>query len=463
MPQSAAPLPPNQPTAPPGPLTLGDLFSSTVATYRKGWKLFFALVLAPILISLVGLLVLAGVAAAIIVPQAMSGRADPASMIGSIAGISVLAIIVVLLISLLSYVFYCRIMLATLDYATGRTTPTWATLTERTRGLMGRLFGLVLIYLGIGVAAYLVLILGVFATVAASGGNQPGAGAVFGLVILTLAFFVAAIWFSTKVVYTLTIMAEEGLKAWDAIKRSFALTAGAWWRTFGYILVIGIVIGVISSIPQGLITAGAQSAAQGNGASAGVFIGSLLVMVINFVLLPVQQIWVALMYLGRTRELSNATAGYSGGAPGAPWADQGQPFGQSPEQYSDQPYDAPGGRYAADPQQGYGAADPGQDPFGQPGRYGAPGQDSGQYGTPSQDSGRYGAPGQDSGQYGAPGQDSGRYGDPSDPYGRPADGQPGSPSDGAYHQPGSDGGNAPKPGDEGEPPADGDFFGRPKN
>ena len=90
---------------------------------------------------------------------------------------------------------YC--WLRELERHTPPPTPTWATLTERTRGLMGRLFGLVLIYLGIGVAAYLVLILGVFATVAASGGNQPGAGAVFGLVFLTRAFFVAAIWFST--------------------------------------------------------------------------------------------------------------------------------------------------------------------------------------------------------------------------------------------------------------------------
>ncbi|QIK72466.1 hypothetical protein G7070_09565 [Propioniciclava coleopterorum] len=353
--------------------------------------------------------------AAVMMPQVLSGRPDPGALMGSIIGVSLLGVLIMVALSIFTYVFYARMMVATLDYATGRTVPTWATLTERTRGLMGRLVGFILICAGIGLAAYVVFASILFAVIAGSGGN-PSGGATFLIVVATIALMVAAVWVSVRITYALVIMAEEGLKAWDALKRSFALTKGAWWRTFGYQLVIGLVVGIITSIPQGMITGAAQSAAQGQGAGAMGFIGGLLAFVLSIALIPVSYIWIALMYLGRTREVANAGAGYPVGPSfpgGAPWNDPGQPFGQTPGQYDD------GARYAADPQQPYPGAPEA------PGQYGAPGQydASGQYGAPDQ-----------------PGQ--------QDPFGRP-DAQPGQ-------------GGEQKPG-EGGSPTDDDFFGRPKN
>lgn len=337
MPQSSVPMPPNQPTAPPGPLTLGDLFSSTVATYKRGWKLFLPLACIPIAIYAVAFIVLGIVMVLAFIPLANTRVPDFGAALGPIIGVSALAIIGLIAISIFCYVFYGRMMLASLDYATGREVPTWATLAQRTQGLMGRLVAFAAICAGVGIAAYLVFAIVIGATVFGLSRNNSGAAA-FIIFLAVAAFAVAAIWISVKITYTLVVMTEERLSAMDALKRSFALTKGAFWRTFGYSLVIGLVLGVITSIPQGMMNTGLQNASSGSGFGAMGLLGSLLVLVVSIAVVPVSYIWTSLMYLGRTRELANIAAGYPAtgagygayGAAGAPWQDQGQPFGQTP-------------------------------------------------------------------------------------------------------------------------------------
>ena len=466
MPQSSVPMPPNQPTAPPGPLTLGDLFSSTVATYKRGWKLFLPLACIPIAIYAVAFIVLGIVMVLAFIPLANTRVPDFGAALGPIIGVSALAIIGLIAISIFCYVFYGRMMLASLDYATGREVPTWATLAQRTQGLMGRLVAFAAICAGVGIAAYLVFAIVIGATVFGLSRNNSGAAA-FIIFLAVAAFVVAAIWISVKITYTLVVMTEERLSAMDALKRSFALTKGAFWRTFGYSLVIGLVLGVITSIPQGMMNTGLQNASSGSGFGAMGLLGSLLVLVVSIAVVPVSYIWTSLMYLGRTRELANIAAGYPAtgagygayGAAGAPWQDQGQPFGQTPGQYDQGGYDPnagypgasyPGASYPGTdypPQNAYGTS--GTEPYPQPGAQPDPfGQSDpfgGQTGGAPQGGAPYGAPG--TGGYDAPAGGA-SYG--SDPY---QQGAQGAPQDEQGRQ---------RPDDQ-QPPSGGDYFGRPQN
>ena len=480
MPQSAAPTPPNQPTAPPGPLTLGDLFSSLFATYKAGWKLFLMLCLVPILLAFAAAVVIGVAAFAMLAPAigSMIGTQtpNPSGLIGSIVGLSLLGVVVLIVVSLISYVYYSRIYIAAIDYATGREIPTGPSLAARTQGLMGRLVQLVLIYAGAVIALYLVMALVLVAILGASGGS-PSGGAAFLIFVLWVAFIVGVVWVGIKVTYTLVVLAEERLSAMDAIRRSFALTKGAFWRTFGYLLVIGFAIGIVTSIPQAMLSSGVQSA-SGGGSSVMIFLGSLVLLALSFALMPVQNIWLGLMYVGRTREIANQAAGYpqSGYPGGAAWGAPATPFGQTPDQYGDQA----GGRFT-DPAQnatgGYGQ--PAADPYTQPGGYGQPGSSDpyGQQGgsTP------YGQPGS-SAPYTPP--TSGQPGAASDPYAPPASYGQQTPSSDPYGQPGAasapygqstpqnpyqPGAGAPdQQGEQGQrpedqPPSDNGYYGRPTN
>lgn len=481
MPQSAAPTPPNQPTAPPGPLTLGDLFSSLFATYKAGWKLFLMLCLVPILLAFAAAVVIGVAAFAMLAPAigSMFGTQtpNPSGLIGSIVGLSLLGVVVLIVVSLISYVYYSRIYIAAIDYATGREIPTGPSLAARTQGLMGRLVQLVLIYAGAVIALYLVMALVLVAILGASGGS-PSGGAAFLIFVLWVAFIVGVVWVGIKVTYTLVVLAEERLSAMDAIRRSFALTKGAFWRTFGYLLVIGFAIGIVTSIPQAMLSSGAQSA-SGGGSSVMIFLGSLVLLALSFALMPVQNIWLGLMYVGRTREVANQAAGYpQSGYPGgaAAWGAPATPFGQTPDQYGDQT----GGRFT-DPAQnaGSGYGQPAADPYAQPGGYGQPGSSDpyGQQGgsTP------YGQPGS-SAPYTPPA--SGQPGAASDPYAPPASYGQQTPSSDPYGQPGATsapygqstpqnpyqpGAGAPdQQGEQGQrpedqPPSDNGYYGRPTN
>lgn len=356
MPQAAAPMPPNQPTAPPGPLNLGDFFSSTFATFRAAWKVYLSLAVTPVLIITGGvvLMIMAYVTSlAYLIVKTRDWHLSMASLLtdflGVLVGFTIISIIFTLLIALFSNVFVGRIMVAALDCATGRAVPTWANLAGRTRGLLGRTAQYMLIVAGIVIGAFVAVTL-VVLLLSTLFRQSAGLGA---LLIFTTFFAsaLATLWFTLNLIYTPLVLAEEGLAGMAAVKRSFALVKGAFWRTFGYAIVLYL-SGAIAN------TLFAPLARSDN--AVVLFFGSLLPLAFTLVFIPLSSIWVSLMYLGRVRELTNPMNGYPvGPPPGTPWADQGQPFGQSPGQYTNGSYPPP--------QPHPGPADPGPPAgYGQP-------------------------------------------------------------------------------------------------
>lgn len=327
---------PVQPTAPQRPLTVGDLFSSTVATLRSGLALFVGLALAPIGLAMVAVVAFIGVIVALVLPARL---ANPSSttFVGPLIAAVILFFVALMAITLLQYVFLGRTIVGAVDYGLGRTRPTWANLRERTPGLLVRALLLVLLVMGVGVVVYLIVGALLFAIVASTVNNDPSAVGVFGalgiILLLMPVAVVITLWLQTKLLFTLHAMADEGLGPWEAIKRSWQLTKGVFWRTLGHYIVVGLIVGVATSIPM-MLTSGINPNRPNGGQVALIVVSTLLSVAVSLVAVPFQYIWTGLMFMSRRRELE-APQGVAPWYPPTPGGTAYPPQGQYPPQ---QPY-----------------------------------------------------------------------------------------------------------------------------
>ena len=93
-----------------------------------------------------------------------------------------------------------------------------------------------------------VLLIGVFALLAGAGGS---AGAAIGLLILVLGILgaiVLGIWVGTRLSLVPSVLILERLTLGKAIRRSWGLVRGYFWRTFGIQLLVSVMIGIAASI-----------------------------------------------------------------------------------------------------------------------------------------------------------------------------------------------------------------------
>lgn len=297
---------------PPGPLTLGEIAGGAWRVYKARFGLFLKLLVMPFLIMFAATVAFIALFAAIVAANPRGVQSATPALVALVIGFY----IAIMVISLLTYVYQGRTVIAGIDLATGRANPTSTNLAERTRGMLGRVVILMLlgiafgIVLGIGI---LVVMLPVGMAASQGGNSGAGAGALIG-VLLMLALYVGLIWFTIKITYVIPAMAEEGLDAIPAIKRSFQLTKGAFWRTFGYQIVLGLIALALLIVPYviavGAIMAGATARGEAatGGALLGMGFGILLMYAVMILFVPYSYLFTTLMYLGRGRELSPAAA-----------------------------------------------------------------------------------------------------------------------------------------------------------
>lgn len=322
------------PTVRPGVLSLGDLFNATWRTYTAQFWLFVGLAAVPqiLVAALMSLVVLGGFAV-------MRDMVFGSGAISLLIGMGILAILLGFVLSL--FTFRCNAMtaLAVRDLSAGLT-PGWPDLLARTRGIMGRLalfmvafFALIFVSAGIVTGLEFLLLW-----------PQPSTDStttVLGVVVLVLfgvAFYVAVVVAEIRFIYFLPDMAIEQSTALGALRRSWSLTRGVFWRTVGYALLISLAVGVpvyvISFLGQALISPGMMLLAGGSlsGASSsgamlaggGVLLVLGLVVTYSAIILstPITGIYVALMYISRVREVAGeppSSAFYRPGAlPGYP-------------------------------------------------------------------------------------------------------------------------------------------------
>lgn len=97
-------------------------------------------------------------------------------------------------------------------------------------------------------AAAAILAMALFAAAAVLLVSTAGALSFAIVFPLGLAFFAAFVWVAVKLTVAPAAIVIEELGALDGILRSWSITRGNWWRIFGIILVVSLLVGVIAQI-----------------------------------------------------------------------------------------------------------------------------------------------------------------------------------------------------------------------
>lgn len=136
---------------------------------------------------------------------------------------------------------------------------------------------------------------------------SAGIGGAFALIFLmVVALIVIACFLTVKFAFTSSAVVLEGLGPVDAMKRSWSLSKGSFWRILGRIWLIGIVTGLISGVLGAVV-----GAILGVGAAAADSVGLLVAFsaflsaLLSAVVIPVQSSFYTLMYLDERMRKEN--------------------------------------------------------------------------------------------------------------------------------------------------------------
>jgi len=117
-----------------------------------------------------------------------------------------------------------------------------------------------------------------------------GTAGVIAAVLLGLLFGAGgaalAVWFGTKLALVPSILMLERLTLRQALARSWSLTKGYFWKTFGIILLVSFIIQTVSSIvsvPLQFASSFAITLVDPNGTSSGAVVGAIVVSVLSVV------------------------------------------------------------------------------------------------------------------------------------------------------------------------------------
>ncbi|MCU1545035.1 MAG: hypothetical protein JWP30_135, partial [Homoserinimonas sp.] len=124
-----------------------------------------------------------------------------------------------------------------------------------------------------------------------------------------LTFVAAAIWLGTKFSLVPSVLMGERATLRGAIARSWALTGGHFWRTFGILLLVAVILGVVSQIvsaPFSLLAPMLSFVLDPNGSGAPVavvtliavnLLGLIIIVVFSAISMVIQSAVGALIYI----------------------------------------------------------------------------------------------------------------------------------------------------------------------
>ena len=165
-------------------------------------------------------------------------------------------------------------------------------------------------------ALAVVLVLGVLAggTVVSEGGP-----AVFLALVIGVALVVAVVAISVRWSFAAPAILVEGMGAAGSLGRSWRLTSGNTWRTFGVILIFGLLVVLFQAIVTQLLTL-VTDQAFGPATFESAAAASLLGAVVSLPFAPVVPLAVTVLYfdLRVRREAFDVAPAQSSGAPSAP-------------------------------------------------------------------------------------------------------------------------------------------------
>lgn len=237
------------PLLPLRPLGVGDVLSATMAILRSRFGLLIGIaalgVLVPLLLAVVPVILLMWMT----ITEAMMGprSLDPAWAVGVFGGL-LLCIVIGGLVTLKVEGLFAEITYQTAQGRRVALREAW----EGNRGFVRRILPfLLLVGLAVGVLYFGVIGAMLIAQASLAGGYSAEPFALVLLPILLVVWLVA-IHLSIRWLYCLASAALEGNGGLAAARRSWGLTARAFWRTLGYFLMSLLVVWAIS-VPMSVV------------------------------------------------------------------------------------------------------------------------------------------------------------------------------------------------------------------
>ncbi|MFC5380283.1 hypothetical protein [Aquipuribacter nitratireducens] len=134
------------------------------------------------------------------------------------------------------------------------------------------------------------------------------AGGVVSLVVLGIGVAVLSVWLAVRLVYVPVVLVVERARLVDAVRRSWHLTRGAFWRTFGVLLLALLLTQAVSSLlaaPFSVVAGLGLALAPSPAVGAVLYVGGVALgsTVATVVVVPYLAAVTALLYVDRRMRL----------------------------------------------------------------------------------------------------------------------------------------------------------------
>jgi membrane-anchored glycerophosphoryl diester phosphodiesterase (GDPDase) len=220
------------------PLGFGDILEGSFAAVRRNPRTVLGLALLTLLVVVGSLAVVGALGYLAVTSLPTGGASDTLLAVGTVGGLTLVwllsAITSVALTGMLSYPVGESVL--------GRK-PTLRETWRHTRRMLPRLAGLCLVLLVPAVVVFgglVALIVWAFTS------NSP-LGGTLGFILL-LGGLVASIWVAIRVSLATPALVLEDIGVFAALRRSWRLTLGRFWRVLGLLLVANIIVAIVQQV-----------------------------------------------------------------------------------------------------------------------------------------------------------------------------------------------------------------------
>ncbi|WP_422390247.1 hypothetical protein [Arthrobacter sp. N1] len=233
--------PPKPGVIPLRPLGLGEILDGAFQACRKNPVATFGIaILLQAVVALVTVLLLGNLFSSIEVLDQPNPSTD--TIIGAVAGLGVFASIAGVVSGVALLVLQGILVIPIARTVINQKT-TFGQAWRLARGRLLPLLGFGLLSFAAGLVGLLLLV-GI-SVLAIAGLEEYSALVIIPLVLVAVAVL---IWVSIKLVVAPAALMLEGTGPWTSIRRSWQLTRGNWWRTFGIVILTSIIVSIIASV-----------------------------------------------------------------------------------------------------------------------------------------------------------------------------------------------------------------------
>jgi hypothetical protein len=278
--------PPKPGLIPLRPLGFGTLLGAPFLALKRNPKATFGSALLVQAITVVISLLVIGVITFFFVSRISSAAAEDQDAIaaGGIAGLIIGALIPVL-ISLVGTVFLQGVIVTEVARSTLGEKLTLKAVWKATWPRLGQL----LLWVLVATVAFLLVVaavVGIVWLLVVMGGGFVAAGVVLAI-LAAIALVVVGVWLSIKLSIVPSVIVLERASMTAAIRRSWRLTDGYFWRTLGVQYLIAFIVGTVSQVvvtPVSFLYIMAVSAIDPTGTTAESWVGPIVLYMIMIVL-----------------------------------------------------------------------------------------------------------------------------------------------------------------------------------